>query len=61
MGEEVDIDSESNEDCRESLRIVLEPELEYPPHTGDIAPDSRIHESCKERNMHDPESENSWI
>ncbi len=57
MGEEIDIDRESDEYRREFFRISDKSKLEYPPDSSDIAPDRWVHKSCKKWYRKNPQGE----
>ena len=59
--EEIHIDCDGDKNGIYFFRITIITKLQDSPDTSDIAADGRVHESCKEWNMHDPDGEFSGI
>lgn len=57
MRKEIDIDEYRDEYCDIFFWIVLVFKTKNPPYTCYVAPDSRVHESRKKWNMHNPDLE----
>jgi hypothetical protein len=61
MGKKVYIDRESDHYSIDFFWISGKSELEYPPDTSDIAPDGRVHKSCKEGHSENTYGKYLWI